>query len=232
MNDIIRRLERRVATAALAPRATARGALRATARGALRASASEALRASASEALQMSASGLLLLTLFAASASARDGVPVHARAGFDLAGAAAAAWAPDAFLVYIENDEPFDSHGAAPRWGYLYHSPTLKKARVYSVRDGKIVVAEDLGMKFEAPPIAGEWIDSAKAFTISDEGPARRFCFEHAGRLDTMLLMRGAIQEDQPDRTTWMLVYTAPNLPSLFVVLDAADGTVLRTWRG
>ena len=49
---------------------------------------------------------------------------------------------------------------------------------------------------------------------------------------DTMLLMRGAIQEDQPDRTTWMLVYTAPNLPALFVVLDAADGTVLRTWRG
>jgi hypothetical protein len=177
-------------------------------------------------------STLLLVALVAAPASARDRVPVHARAGLDLAAAAASAWAQDAFLAYIENDEPLDTHGASPRWGYLYYSPTLKKARVYSVRDGRIVVAEDLGMKFEAPPIAGEWIDSAKAFTISDEGPARRFCFEHAGRLDTMLLLRGAIQEDQPDRTTWMLVYTAPNLPSLFVVLDASDGTVLRTWRG
>ena len=186
----------------------------------------------AAEALRAVTSGLLALMLLAAPAHARDRVPVHARAGLDLAGAAAAAWSPDAFLVYIENDEPLDSHGAAPRWGYLYYSPTLKKARVYSVRDGKILVAEELGMKFEAPPIAGGWIDSETAFTISDEGPARRFCFEHAGRLDTMLLMRGAIQEDQPDRTTWMLVYTAPNLPSLFVILDAADGTVLRTWRG
>jgi hypothetical protein len=211
MSDIIRRLNRREA---------------------LQATVREALPATVREALQMAVSGLLVVALLAAPALARNRVPVHARAGLDLAGAAATAWAPDAFLVYIENDEPLDSHGAAPRWGYLYYSPTLKKARVYSVRDGKIVVAEDLGMKFEAPPIAGEWIDSAKAFTISDEGPALRFCFEHAGRLDTMLLMRGAIQEDQPDRTTWMLVYTAPNLPSLFVVLDAADGTVLRTWRG
>lgn len=175
---------------------------------------------------------IVLVLLLAAPASARDRVPVHARAGLDLAAAGAVAWAADAFLVYIENDEPFDTHGASPRWGYLYYSPTLKKTRVYSVRDGKIVVAEDFAVKFEAPPIAGQWIDSAKAFTISDEGPARQFCFEHAGRLDTMLLMRGAIQENQPDRTTWMLVYRAPNLPSLFVVLDAVDGKVLRTWRG
>lgn len=174
----------------------------------------------------------LLLTLRAAPAPAGDRIPVHARAGLDLATAAAAIWSPDAVLIYLENDEPLDSHGASMRWGYLFYSQALRKARGYSVREGRIVVAEDLPMKFEAPPIPGEWIDSAAAFTISDEGPARRFCHEHDGRLDTMLLLRGAIEADQPDRTTWMLVYSAPNLPSLFVVLDAADGRVLRTWRG
>ena len=180
----------------------------------------------------VSAAGALLIILLASPAPAAERVPVHARAGLDLARAAATIWSPDAYLVYLENDEPLDTHGAAPRWSYLYHSPALKKSRVYSIRDGKILVAEDLAMKFEAPPVAGEWIDSAEAFSISDEGPARRYCFEHAGRAATMLLMRGAIQENEPDRTTWMLVYNAPNLPSLFVVLDARDGTVLRTWRG
>ena len=175
---------------------------------------------------------LLLLAPPAAPVYAEGRVPVHARAGLDLSRAAATIWAPDAYLVYLENDEPLDSHGATTRWGYLYYSHTLKKARVYSVRDGKILVAEDLGMKFEAPPIADGWIDSEAAYKASDEGPAREFVFAHDARLHTMLLLRGAIQEDQPDRTTWMLVYTAPNFPSLFVVIDAANGTVLRTWRG
>ena len=174
----------------------------------------------------------LLALLIAAPASPGRSVPVHARAGVDLAAAAAHIWSSDAYLIYIENDEPFDTHGASMRWGYLYYSPSLEKARGYSVREGKVVVADDLAMKFEAPPIPGDWIDSAAAFTISDEGPARRFCHENDGRLDTMLLLRGAIQDNQPDRTTWMLVYSAPNLPSLFVIVDAADGKVLRTWRG
>jgi hypothetical protein len=183
-------------------------------------------------AVQTAAAGLLALALLASPAPAGERVPVQARAGLDLARDAAIIWSPDAFLIYLENDEPLDSHGASPRWGYLFYSPTLKKARVYSIREGRIVVAEELGMKFEAPPIAGEWIDSGAAFRTSADGPAHSFCFEHDGRLDTMLLMRGAIQEDQPDRTTWMLVYTAPNIPALFVVLDASDGKVLRTWRG
>ena len=178
---------------------------------------------------------LVVLALLAATtfpARAGDRAPVHARAGLDLAQAAANMWSQDATLIYLENDEPLDTHGASQRWGYLFYSPSLNKSRGYSVRDGKIVVAEDLAMKFQAPPIPTEWIDSAAAFTIADEGPARHFCHENDGRLDTMLLLRGAIEADQPDRTTWMLVYSAPNLPSLFVVLDAADGKVLRTWRG
>jgi hypothetical protein len=165
-------------------------------------------------------------------ARAADPVPVQARAGLDLATAAARIWSPDAALVYLENDEPLDTHGASERWGYLFYSPALEKSRGYSVRAGKIVVAEDLPLKLEAPPVQGDWIDSGTAYRLADEGPARRYCFEHDGRLKTMLLMRGAIQEDDPNQTTWMLVYNAPNLPALFVVLAAADGRVLRTWKG
>ena len=175
---------------------------------------------------------LLLLALSATPIEAAGRLPVHARAGLDLTRDAATIWSPDAYLVYVENDEPLESHGAATRWGYLYYSPRLGRARVYSVRDGKILVAEDLGMTFEAPPIADGWIDSEAAFKASDEGPARTFVFENDAKLATMLLVRGAIQGDQADRTTWMLVYHAPNFPSLFVVLDATDGKVLRTWRG
>ena len=175
---------------------------------------------------------LLLVILPATGASGEARAPVYARAGLDLSRDAATIWAPDAYLVYLENDEPLDSHGAATRWGYLYYSPTLRKARGYSVREGRILVAEDLAMKFEAPPILDGWIDSEAAYKASDQGPAREFVFQHDAKLDAMLLIRGAIEENQPDRTTWMLIYHAPHFPALFVVLDAADGKVLRTWRG
>jgi hypothetical protein len=122
---------------------------------------------------------LALLLVAAGPAAPEDRTPVHARAGLDLATAAATIWAQDATLIYLENDEPLDTHGASRRWGYLFYSQALNKARGYSVKDGKIVVAEDLTMKFQAPPIPGEWIDSAAAFTIGDEGPARRFCHEN-----------------------------------------------------
>jgi len=175
---------------------------------------------------------LLLVVLIPSAAGAADRAPMAARAGLDIATAAAHLWSPDAYLIYVENDEPIDSHGTAPRWGYLFHSPGLNKSRVYSVREGQIVVAEELGMKFEAPPIAGEWIDSDAVLRIADGGVAHPFRLEHDGRLDTMMLLRGAVEENRPDRTTWMLVYTAPNVPALFVILDAADGKVLRLWRG
>jgi len=47
-----------------------------------------------------------------------------------------------------------------------------------------------------------------------------------------MLLLRGAFDDDDPDRATWTLVYTAPGAPGLYVMIDARDGRVRRTWRG
>ena len=174
---------------------------------------------------------VLLLTL-AGPARAGDHPPVAARSGLELAWAAAQSWAPDAYLSYVENDEDLDGSGASPRWGYLFHSPSLEKSRVYSIRDGKILVAENLDMKFEAPPLAGDWIDSGRALAVADAQVGRAYRAKHQGRLSTMLLMRGAFQDGDPDVTTWTVIYTSPGAPALFVMVDASGAKVRRTWRG
>jgi hypothetical protein len=165
-------------------------------------------------------------------AQARTPAPFQARGGLDIAMAAAQSWSPDAFLVYVENDEDVDERGTAGRWGYLFYSPGLQKARGYSVRDGRVLLAENLMMKFEAPRLGPTWIDSGAALAAAERGAGAEFRRKFQGRLSTMLLLRGAVVEKEPDQTTWMLVYTSPTAPSLFVVIDAADGKVRRTWRG
>jgi len=175
---------------------------------------------------------LCVAALGGSSARAAPPAPVGARAGLDLAAAAARSWSQDAVLIYLENDEDLDARGATPRWGYLFYSPSSQKARAYSVREGRIVVAEDLGMKFAAPPVAALWIDSDAAIAAADREVARTFHQHGGSHLHTMLLMRGAFDDTNPDRTTWTLVYSVPHAPSLFVVVDATEGTVRRIWRG
>ena len=178
--------------------------------------------------------GVLLLTALLAAPSARAGDPpaFDARGGLALAADAARSWAPDAYLTYVENDDDLDVRGGAVRWGYLFYSPSLDKSRAYSVRDGKIVVAENLDMKFEAPALATGWIDSDAALAAADASVGSAFRTKYQGRLTTMLLMRGAFQEGDPDETTWTLVYTSPSAPALFVMVDATGAKVRRTWRG
>jgi hypothetical protein len=180
----------------------------------------------------LAATGWLALMVGGGPVLARDHVPFAARAGLDIAKAAAWAWSQDAFIVYIENDDELDAQGAATRWGYLFFSPSLEKARAYSVRDGKVLQAELLDMQFEAPPVAADWIDSGAALQAAEESAGKSFRQKHRGRLATMLLMRSAFHEGDPDQTTWTLVYTAPDGPALFVVVDAHEAKVRRTWRG
>jgi len=182
--------------------------------------------------MRVGTTALVLGALLAAGARAADHGWFEARVGLAAARACARAWAEDAALVYVENDGLVDPTGAAPRWGYLFYSSALDKARAYSIRDGKVVVAENLEMKFEAPPLAAEWIDSGKALEAAEQEVGHAFRLAHGGQLKTMLLVRGALESGDPDLTTWMLVYTAPHIPSLFVVVDAASGTVRRTWSG
>lgn len=168
----------------------------------------------------------------AAVAHAGQAPPIAAREGLDLASAAAQSWSGDAVLVYVENDDALDDAGHCPRWGYLFRSASLDQARVWSVRNGKLVVAENFDMRFDAPPLAPGWLDSGAALERAEAGAGAEFRKKHGGRLVSMLLMRGAMSEGDPDTTTWTFVYSAPNTPSLFVVVDATDGKVQRTWRG
>ena len=164
-------------------------------------------------------------------ATAGEPAPVPARSGLDLAREAARPWADDAELVYVENDEPLAAGGAAARWGYLFRSRSADAARGYSVRDGRNVEAADLGFDFEAPPVAADWIDSDRALAAADRAAAD-YCRKSGGRLATMLLVRGAFNERQPDGTTWTVVYVSDTAPSLMVVVDAARGEVVRTLKG
>jgi dipeptidyl aminopeptidase/acylaminoacyl peptidase len=187
-----------------------------------------------SKGISHSVTAVMVAMLIAGSppATAGESAPFAARQGLELAQDAARSWAADAALVYVENDEPLDGAGGAGRWGYLFYSPALEKSRVYSLRQGKIVVAEYLEMRFEAPPLAADWIDSDAALAVAERGGGRAFREQHGGRLGTMLLMRGAFAADDPDETTWTLIYTSPDAPSLFVVVDASEAKVRRTWRG
>ena len=172
------------------------------------------------------------LALLATPLAAKDHTAFAARTGVELAREAAIAWAADAVLVYVENDEPVDGSGGAVRWGYLFHSPSLEKSRAYSVRDGKIVTAENLEMRFEAPALADGWIDSGAALVAVEKEAGKTLAKTPGLKLSTMLLMRGPFQDGDPDRTAWTLIYTIPEQPALFVLVDAVDGKVRRSWRG
>jgi hypothetical protein len=176
--------------------------------------------------------GVALAIALATPARGGTPIPVGARSGLDLARAAAQSWSSDATLIYIENDEAVDGAGHAERWGYLFYSSTRDQARAYSVRDGRIVVAEDLAMRFTAPPLPAEWIDSDAALNAARPEVTRAFAHPVETKLSAMVLLRGAFDDDDPDRATWTLVYEAPGAPGLFVMVDAHDGRVRRTWRG
>jgi hypothetical protein len=167
-----------------------------------------------------------------APASAGDPVPFTARDGLDVAWDAARTWAHDARLIYVENDETVRADGKSARWGYLFYSERVGKARGYSVRSGKILEAADLGFDFEAPPLAGGWIDSHEALVAAEKKAGSKYRQQHGGTLSTMLLIRGAFDDKKPNATTWAFLYTSETEPALVVIVDAAKGKVVRTWRG
>ncbi len=177
---------------------------------------------------------LMVLALLACALSAGAGEPTRfsARAGVDVAHDAALSWASDAQLVYLENDEMVGPDGTAIRWGYLYYSPLKAKARGYSVRDGKILEAFDLNFDFEPVPVSENWIDSHAARVAAEEKGGQKYCRDYNGHLATMLLIRGAFNDKKPDTTTWALVYESATQPTLFVIVDAHNGDVVRTLRG
>lgn len=170
--------------------------------------------------------------LVTSAAHAGDVAPYTARSGQALAAEAALAWSDDANLIWVENDEALSDDGSSPRWSYLFYSAHRDAARSYSIRDGKVAVAQDLSFSFPAPPVEGEWIDSSRALAIAESGHGAKFRAEQAGRLRSMLLLRGLLYQEAPDAVTWAIVYESADAPGLWVVIDATSGKVVRTWRG
>lgn len=177
---------------------------------------------------------VIILALLACALAAGAGEPARfsARAGVEVARDAAQSWAPDAELVYLENDEMVGPDGTAVRWGYLFYSPQKANARGYSVRDGKILEAFDLSFEVEPAPLSEDWIDSHAARVAAESKAGQKYCHDYNGHLATMLLIRGAFHEKKPDATTWAVVYESDSQPALFVIVDASNGDVVRTLRG
>lgn len=172
--------------------------------------------------------GLLLL----AGVSHAGERAIAVSAVHDLASSSARSWADDARLVYVENDADVDATGLASRWGFLFYSASRDEARAYSLRDGRVVRADDLSFDFDAAPLADDWIDSDDALRRAEKEGGAAYRSDHAAELRTMLLTRGLMHLDDPDRTTWTCVYDAPGQPSLWIVLDARNGDLLRRWKG
>jgi hypothetical protein len=166
------------------------------------------------------------------TAWADEPAPYTARAGQALATEAALAWSDDASLIWVENDEPVTDTGDAARWSYLFYSAHRDAARAYSIRGSDVVSAQDLSFSFPAPPVEGEWIDSSRALAIAEGDRGAQSRRAEAGRLRSMLLVRGLLHQDAPDAVTWAVVYESANAPGLWIVVDASSGKVVRTWRG
>jgi len=177
--------------------------------------------------------GAALAMLFMAMATARaeDALPVPARQGLDQAFDAAHTWAEDAYLIYLENDEPLAS-GNASRWGYLFHSPARGISRGYSIQDGEIRVASDLGFEFPSPPLPNQWVDSAEAFAEAEKECGHEYCQKTGGSVAAMFLVGGLLHPKNPEAATWAIFYESKGEPGLWVVVDAESGKVVRRWRG
>ena len=174
----------------------------------------------------------LAVLLTAAAAQAGEPGLFSAQQGLDLARDAARVWAADAELVYVENDEPLGADGRAARWGYLFFSAATGVSRDYSLRAGEVLEASDLDFDFSAPPLPAQWLDSGAVLEVAHREAGRDYCAAHQGHLSTMFLIRGAFHENKPDRSTWAVIYTSAAEPNLLVIVDAAEGKVVRKWKG
>lgn len=153
-------------------------------------------------------------------------VRASARGNLMVAMTAADSWADDARLVWIENDSPLQRDGSAIAWGYLFYSAANGSMRSYSIRDGKIRLAEDHAVTTAAPSVEQAWKDSPEVAPQAWKR-AQEYCAEGC-ELETMLLVSGVFHSG----VTWVAVFSSGQGPRLHVVVDASSGGFLRRWKG
>lgn len=171
---------------------------------------------------------MCVATVALANDATTDVATNTARVGLSLAASAADSWADDARLVWVENDTPLDRDGHASSWGYLYYSASQHAMRSWSVREGKIVAAVDHIVSAAAPTLEDGWQDSSDAATLAWKEGGTEFCAA-GGELEHLLLARGIFATG----TAWVAVFRpAVAGPHLYLVLDAASGHAVKSWRG
>lgn len=173
-----------------------------------------------------------LVGILAGPSASEPPAPVVTGEVVGMARESARAWADDARLIYVENDADVDEQGRSSRWGFLFWSRQRDAARAYSMSDGEILLATDPGIDLPALPLTGDWIDSDEILSRAEDEGGRDYRLEHAGNVQSMVLVRGIFHEEHPERTTWTVVYSSRDFPSLWVVLDATSGDLVRRWEG
>lgn len=175
---------------------------------------------------------LVALSLLLPLRSNAEDAPVATGDVIELAREAARAWADDARLIYVENDADIDATGRAPRWGFLFWSRQRDATRAYSLSNSEILLATEPGIDLPALPISSTWIDSGRVLARAEDEGGRDYRQERGGAVENMVLVRGIFHEKHPERTTWTVVYSSRDYPSLWVVLDAATGDLVKRWEG
>jgi hypothetical protein len=173
------------------------------------------------------------IAMTAANAPAKDEPsPVSAAGVHALADDAARSWAEDARLLYVENDADVSLGGHAKSWGYLYWSDHRDAGRSYSLHEDRIVLANNPSVDLPSLPLHDNWIDSDAALDQAEASGGRDYRENRAGRVQNMVLVRGVFDEEHPERSTWTVVYSSPSYPSLWIVIDATSGDLVRKWEG
>jgi hypothetical protein len=171
-------------------------------------------------------SAFLLGVLLIATTLAAADRGQTARHALGLAELAADTWVEDARLVWIENNAPLDSQGRSKAWAFLFYSEALGAMRSWAVQEGKLQAPEDHSVRAEAPGLEPGWLDSTEIM----EAVRKHAGSEDAStsQLVSLVLARGVF-DAQP---TWVAVFDRGAGPRLHLVLRAANGDLIRRWRG
>jgi hypothetical protein len=173
--------------------------------------------------------GVIAALLLAHVARANDPPAIEARSGLDIASAAAQLVGAGRDADLPRERRRARRHRPGTALGPLPVLPaTTDKARAYSVRNGKILTAENPDMKFVAPAVESGWIDSGAALVAAENWWPGASSARARGQARHHAPDARRVRRRELNRTTWLLVYTTPDAPSRCSCGRAADGKVAR----
>ena len=176
--------------------------------------------------------------------------PFTAREGLAEARRIAALWDPTAFLQCVRIGYRGDPHSDDPAitfegvpippsgWMYRFFSRGRGRFLVLTLTpDGRCEAQSDSAVNsLDSQPLAGDFLDSPRAFQIAEESFGRKFRSDGPvvrmyAQVTTWPSNVGGPPDPTPHRSTWQVHYLAPRRretrTDLYLMLDAVDGRVL-----